>query len=178
MILNHDPLRSRSLARPQRIIAHLSLEAARIAPRSTGYDALLQDLHQYRLMKCFPAPRGELTRTARFSCGPHGPRAERKVYPDLRWPSTPPRASVHGWRSAPSSIRKILAVPDLEFCCAIRSGSRANGFEFIQSCFDFPPFMVERRQLGRRRRLVIPNRCQQAVNGFGPGNSLQPVFDD
>ncbi len=51
-------------------------------------------------------------------------------------------------------------------------------FEFIQSCFDFPPFMVERRQLNRWRRLVIQNRCQQPVDGFGFGNPIQPVFDN
>ena len=81
MILDHNPFRSRSLARPQRIVAHLALEAARIASGPTRYHTLFQNLHQYRIMKCFPAPRGELTRSPRFSCVSRGPRGERKVYP-------------------------------------------------------------------------------------------------
>ena len=40
-------------------VAHLSLDATRIAPAAAADEALLQDLLEYALMEHFPLRRGE-----------------------------------------------------------------------------------------------------------------------
>jgi len=47
------------MTRSQREIAHLALDAARIAAAATGGDAVLEDLVEHALMKGFPQLRGE-----------------------------------------------------------------------------------------------------------------------
>jgi len=47
------------VTRSQRELAHLALDAARIAPTVAGDDALLQNLLQHAVMKLFSQPRGE-----------------------------------------------------------------------------------------------------------------------
>ena len=47
------------MTRAQREVAHLALDAARIAPAAAGDDALLQDFLKDAIMKLFPQPRGE-----------------------------------------------------------------------------------------------------------------------
>ena len=111
MIFNHNPYGTRSLPWSQWIVAHFALKPARIASRPTRCDSFLKDLHQYRLMECFPVLRGEWTRIARFSCAPRARHGEKRVDPDLHPPSVPPHASAHESQSEPSSIHKTPAVP-------------------------------------------------------------------
>ena len=47
------------MARSQREVAHLALDAARIATATAGGYALLQNLVQHALMKLFAQLRGE-----------------------------------------------------------------------------------------------------------------------
>jgi len=47
------------MTRTQREVAHLALDAARIAAPSAGDHPFLQDLLKDALMKAFPEPRGE-----------------------------------------------------------------------------------------------------------------------
>jgi hypothetical protein len=47
------------MTRAKRVVAHLSLESARIAPAAAGGNALLQNLFQYALMKGGALLRGE-----------------------------------------------------------------------------------------------------------------------
>src|SRR5437667_12278693 len=54
-----DQLERFGVTRSQRELAHLALDAARIAPTVAGDDALLQNLLQHAVMKLFSQPRGE-----------------------------------------------------------------------------------------------------------------------
>ena len=49
----------RCVAGTQREIAHLSFDAARVAPATAGGNSLLQNLFEDSLMKRFPVQRGE-----------------------------------------------------------------------------------------------------------------------
>ena len=52
-------LRRFGVTSSQRPVAHLSFDAAQIAPTAAASDALLQYLFEYVLMKDFPLHRGE-----------------------------------------------------------------------------------------------------------------------
>jgi len=47
------------MTRSQREIAHLALDAARIAAAAARGDPVLEDFVEHALMKGFPQPRGE-----------------------------------------------------------------------------------------------------------------------
>jgi len=47
------------MTRSQREVAHLALDAARVAPAAAGANAFLQNLLENTIMKLFPQPRGE-----------------------------------------------------------------------------------------------------------------------
>lgn len=47
------------MTRTQGELAHLTLDATRIAPAAAGDDALLQDFIEHALMKRFPVLRGK-----------------------------------------------------------------------------------------------------------------------
>lgn len=47
------------MTRTQRELAHLALDAARVAAAAAGGDTLLQDFVEHLLMKLFPVLRGE-----------------------------------------------------------------------------------------------------------------------
>ena len=57
-------------------------------------------------------------------------------------------------------------------------GAAQMGFEFVEGGFDFPPFVIERRQVLGRRLLVIQDGRDQAIDRFGISNTIQTIFDD
>src|SRR5208283_4851708 len=56
-------------------------------------------------------------------------------------------------------------------------GAAQMGFEFVQCSFDFPPFMIQRRQFRSRCCFIIHNRCDQPIDRLSPLNALQSVLD-
>src|ERR1019366_1375481 len=49
--------------------------------------------------------------------------------------------------------------------------------EFVECGFDFPTFVIDRRQFGSRRQFVVEDRGRQAIQRFGPLNSFEAVID-
>ena len=54
-----DSTRALPFARAQRVVAHLTLHAARVDPVATRHNSLFKNLVQDRLVKGFSLPRGE-----------------------------------------------------------------------------------------------------------------------
>ena len=65
-------------------------------------------------------------------------------------------------------------------CLAPKDNPRAPqvGLEFIQCRFNLPTFMIEGGQLMCWSQLGIEDRCDQSINGLGPGYPFQPILDD
>jgi hypothetical protein len=54
-----DATGTQAFARAQRVVAHLTLHAARVNPVATRHNPLFKNLVQDRLVECFSLPRGE-----------------------------------------------------------------------------------------------------------------------
>jgi len=56
-------------------------------------------------------------------------------------------------------------------------GTAQMGFELTECRLDFPAFMVERRQLGGGRLLMVQDAGHQPIDRLGIGNTVQAVVD-
>src|SRR5208282_4394461 len=128
MTFNHYTHSLHRLSWAKRISTHLPLHATWVATRSARHDAFLKNLSQDSFMEGIPVLRGVLPRSSRPYVGLREQHEGMIACPGLRPLSGRPHASNHGWRSVPSSDRRIPAAPSRASYCASLFGSHANGF--------------------------------------------------
>src|SRR5215469_12447245 len=69
---------------PERIVAHLTFDAARISSVAAGDDAFLQDFVEHGVMKAAPLARGEWPATGRVCGGRRGRHGGTRACRDPR----------------------------------------------------------------------------------------------